>query len=95
MHNTYSRSIERPKIKLKEENLHEGQGDWPDRAHSDQMILGTVKLRDWTVWMMAMGTQNLAKLKGGYQAQVHSDKMVLVMARRRLDHISGDRKCSN
>jgi hypothetical protein len=35
------------------------------------------------------------KLKGDYQAQVHSGQMVLVAVRQaRLDHVNGGQRCS-
>jgi hypothetical protein len=58
-------------------------GDCLKRVHSDQMVLGTVRHGGWTVSAVAKGTKKLSysKFKAGYQARVHSDQIVLVMAR--------------
>jgi hypothetical protein len=39
-------SIDCPKKKLKGDNCMKTKGDCPDRVHSDQMVLGTVRHSD-------------------------------------------------
>jgi hypothetical protein len=42
--------------------------------HSDQMVLMMARRGGWTRRLVAKDTQNKAKLKGNYQARVHSDQ---------------------
>ncbi len=53
--------------------------DFLDRVYSDKMVLGTVRLGGWIMWVVAKDTQTTLNLKGDYQARVHSGQMVLVV----------------
>ncbi len=71
-----------PTKTLRVGDIQQAKGDSPDRVHSDQMVLGTVRWEADPVRGSQMHSK-LSWLKGGsHQAQVCSDQMVLVMARR-------------
>jgi hypothetical protein len=55
------------------------KGDYPDRVHSDQMVLRVVRPRE-----AGLPERYQRQLKGGHQAQVHSVQMALVVRYRIL-----------
>ncbi len=75
----YTIHVNHPKKSLKGE-FAKTKGNCPDRVHSDQMVLGTMRKETGPCETQPKALK--AKLtKGGHQARVHLDQMVLVMAR--------------
>jgi hypothetical protein len=72
--------------------------DCLDQVYSDQMVLGTVRLGGWTMWVVAKDTQTMLNLKGDhvqgpglspFRSDGSSGCQVGI-----LDHVNGDQRLS-
>jgi hypothetical protein len=91
----YTMNIDNPRKKLKGVKRMKAKGDCPNRVHSDQIVLGTVRQGGWTMCFGSLDHVSSGQRHSkGHQARVHSDQLVLMTARRRLDHINSCQKLS-
>jgi hypothetical protein len=60
--------------------LHKAKGGHLDQVHSDQMVLEMI--RRGRLVLVIGGQESQNSLKEDYQARVHLDQMVLVIARQ-------------